>query len=114
MSRNEPTDVAATAGPAPAAPLGDRAARGLYWLLGQSLILKVVGLGGQIGLSWFLTREQFDLVAWSLSVATFANLIQEAGIYQILVNRQARFRQWAGPAFWLAVLLGLTAGILMS
>jgi O-antigen/teichoic acid export membrane protein len=98
----------------PAVPgLGQRTSRGAVWMISQTLVSKVLSIGGQIALAWFLVRDDFALVGWTLAVASFPALIRDAGMQQILVQRQSKFQRWAGPVFWMSLMLGLVSGLVM-
>ncbi len=79
----------------------------------QTIAAKGVTLGGQVVLAWLLTREHFGLIGLAYTVMGFASAIQQGGLRQVLVQRQARFDVWANPAFWLGASLSLVAGLLM-
>lgn len=109
-------DEAATS---PAAPprseaLGGHAAKGFAFVLAQSAFTRVFSFACQIILARLLLPDHFGLVSLADSVAVFANLLQLIGIKEILVARQKRFHLWAGAAFWITVVTGLTAGAIVA
>lgn len=95
------------------AGLGAKTARGMLWLVGQTLGSKIVSTVGQIVLAWLLLPTDFGLVALAYTVSAFANLVQQAGLKDILIQRQRHFRRWANAAFWMSLALSCVAGALM-
>src|SRR5688572_2803858 len=87
--------------------LTDRTARGVAWALAQTVAMKVLTVGVQVALAWYLVKEEFGLVAVAMSIASFAAVFQYAGVQEILVQRHAKLRVWASAAFWLNLALGV-------
>jgi O-antigen/teichoic acid export membrane protein len=40
-------------------------------------------------------------------------LIQQAGLREILIQRQGHFNRWANPAFWMSLTLGCMGALIM-
>jgi O-antigen/teichoic acid export membrane protein len=99
---------------APAAAMGDRAARGFVWLMGQTLILRVVTLLGQLVLAYYLLEDEFGDVGLAMTVLAFAAILQQGGIGEVLVKRQAHLSRWSNPAFWMSLVLGIASGLLVA
>ncbi|HWB54753.1 MAG TPA: oligosaccharide flippase family protein [Tepidisphaeraceae bacterium] len=97
-----------------APPVGASAARGFYWLTTLSLINKGVTTVSQIVLFWYISREDFGLLATSTTIATFIGIIQDAGLVPILVRRQRRFLLWCTPVFWLSLALALISATVLT
>lgn len=83
-------------------------------MAGQTLVTKVLGVVGTIVLAWYLSNKDFGLVGLALAVAAFPSLIRDAGMQQILVHRHTHFRRWAGPVFWMSLVLGIVAGLVLA
>jgi PST family polysaccharide transporter len=94
--------------------LGVRTAHGMLWLVGQTLGSKAVSMVGQIMLAWFLAPADFGLIALAYTVSAFANLFQQAGLKEILVQRQKHFARWANAAFWMSLALSGAAALVMA
>jgi PST family polysaccharide transporter len=99
---------------APQAALGRHTALGFIWMLGQAVVTKGAGIIGQIVMARILLPHDFALVALTYSVSSFPNLIRDAGLQTILVQRQRHLRRWIGPVFWLSLVLGVAAAIIMA
>lgn len=98
----------------PAAPtLTHHAATGFAWMLGQTIISKAAGMIGQVMMAWFLSPADYGLVGIAYAVSSFPSLIRDAGLAAILVQRQQHLKRWATPAFWLSLVLGLFAALVM-
>lgn len=89
-------------------------ARGAVWLAVPSVLAKVVGFFADVALAWFLSRSQFGLVALGLAVTAVFSTIQQAGIRDILTQRQRRFLRWASPGFSLSLTLGAICTVGMA
>ena len=62
---------------------------------------------GQIMLAWYLMPADFGMIGLALTVSGFAGLAQQTGAREILIRRQANFRRWVTPAFWMSLSAGL-------
>ena len=83
----------------------------------ETLATKAVNFVGTIVLAWWLSKSDFALAAKAPALVVFANLIQEAGLQQVLIHRQAEFARWANGAFWMSLatgLLGMTVMLLLA
>jgi O-antigen/teichoic acid export membrane protein len=95
------------------AALGRHTARGFGWMMLQTILSKAAGILGQVAMAWFLSPHDFKLVGLTYAISSFPNLLRDAGLQAILVQRQRHLRRWVGPVFWLSVVLGLGAAALM-
>ena len=98
----------------PAKSLTAQAASGFLWTVVQTLGSKVAGMLGQIILARLLLPRAFGLVALSIIAVSFASVIRQTGIQQILVQRHKHFRRWANPAFWFEFAFGLATALLLA
>ncbi|HVF10908.1 MAG TPA: oligosaccharide flippase family protein, partial [Abditibacteriaceae bacterium] len=105
----------APSGPAAQAPLlGRKTARGFAWLVAQTLGTRMASAVEQIILAWLLLPQDFGLVALAYTVTQFIDIVQQAGLRDVLIQRQAHFNYWANPAFWMSAVMGLAASLLMA
>src|SRR5262245_29080672 len=105
------TEPALPAPPPGSGPtLTGRTARGFAWLLAQTVVDRLVSASGQLALAWLLRPDDYKLLALVYTVTTFAGLLQQAGLGQVLIQRHAKFARWATPVFWMALTLGVVAG----
>ena len=86
--------------------LGDRAARGIVWVTGQSVFSRLISFVAQLALAWFLTREDFGLFGMALTISEFSRVFNQGGVSKVLVHRQKNFNKWATPGFWLSLTMG--------
>ncbi len=98
--------------PPPTPSLGDKTARGLVWLMLQTIILKLISSGGQIVLAWLLMPADFGLVTMAYTVTAFIGVFQQTGLKDILIHRHGSYRRWANSAFWMSLYTGIIAGVL--
>ncbi|MBL8746279.1 MAG: oligosaccharide flippase family protein [Phycisphaerae bacterium] len=89
-------------------------ARGFFWMTFMGLATKVVGFVGQIALARVLRPDDFGLLSLAFTVSTFADLVQSYGLREVLVRRREKLRVWSGPAIWLSLVTGLSAGLAMA
>jgi PST family polysaccharide transporter len=91
--------------------IGQQAARGAAWLMAQSVADRLLNLLSQIVLARLLVPEQFTHVALVYTITTFATLVQQAGLSQVLVQRHGKLRVWENAVFWMSLTIGLCAGV---
>jgi PST family polysaccharide transporter len=99
--------------PQPAPSLSRHTANGLMWMFFQTLFTKATGMLGQVALAWYLSPHDFKLVGLTYAISSFPNLIRDAGLQTILVQRQRHLNRWVGPVFWMSLSLGLAAALVM-
>ncbi|MDA0323396.1 MAG: oligosaccharide flippase family protein [Verrucomicrobia bacterium] len=91
--------------------LGTVAARGALWMLIASGFNKIVTLGGQWALAWFLVPDDYGIVAMAMSAAWIASFLTAGSLQPVLVNRGTDFDAFASDAFWLSITIGLTSAV---
>ncbi|MBL8756989.1 MAG: oligosaccharide flippase family protein [Phycisphaerae bacterium] len=96
------------------AHIARQTARGMAWLMAQTLGYKVISLFGTIYLTKLITPEHLGQMTLALGVAAFTNFLQQPGLREVLVQRRTRVRGWDHPAFSLSVVLGLAATALTA
>lgn len=87
--------------------------RSFFWMLMQTIGAKPITLLGQLILAKILLNDQWGLVGMAYSVSVWADLIQQAGLREILVRRHEQFDRWSNPAFWLSLTTGAVASALL-
>ncbi|HEV8292754.1 MAG TPA: lipopolysaccharide biosynthesis protein, partial [Tepidisphaeraceae bacterium] len=93
--------------------LAQKTVSGFFWLTAQTLGSKLVNMVGQVILARLLLPEAWGLVGEAYAITAFAILIQQAGLREILIQRQDHFRRWANPAFWMSLTLGCMGALVM-
>ena len=94
--------------------MGEVAARGAAWLIGLTVVSKVVALVGQVILARLLTDDEFGLYALALTIPTVTGIIAQPGIKQVLVQRQRRADLWENPGFWMSATAGMAGAALTA
>jgi PST family polysaccharide transporter len=79
----------------------------------QTLGTKVGSVAAQLVLARLLTKDDFGLVALAYTVTSFVWVLQQSGLKQILIQRQAHFDRWVHAGFWLSVAISVTAFVVM-
>lgn len=97
----------------PRASLTGTTARGFVWMAAQSVISKGIGMVGQWALAWLLLPGDFSLIALAYTVTTFAGLLQQAGLREVLVHRHRKLALWSTPAFWMSLAMGFLGSAVM-
>jgi O-antigen/teichoic acid export membrane protein len=97
----------------PPANLSRRTASGLGWLGMQALALKPINIIGNLALAWLLAPNVFGVVGMAYTVTSFVDLIQQAGVNQVLIHRHTSYRTWLNPAFWMSMTTGLLASVVV-
>jgi O-antigen/teichoic acid export membrane protein len=85
--------------------LGTKSARGLVYFFAGSTVVKLVSFVGQVVLGYLLSQSDFGNYALAFTITAFIQVIEQAGVGDILVQRR-NFRRWSIPGFWLALTLG--------
>ena len=89
--------------------LGHNVSRGAAWMSAQVVYVKLLGLLLQLVMAKLLLRDDFGLYSLALTVYSFAAMFHQAGVLEVLVQRQKSFHIWSGIAFWLSLASGLVA-----
>lgn len=98
-------DQATPGGPTQPVGLGHKSARGVAYLMSGTVAAKVVNVVAQVALAWLLSEDDFGVFAMAFTVIAFSQVLDQAGISDVLVHRK-RFRLWAVPGIWFALALG--------
>lgn len=96
-----------------AAPVGNRTASGFAWFAVQAVGVKIVGVACQVALAYLLGSADYGYVSLAYLVATFASLIQQGGLRDMLIQRGREFDKWASDAFWMALAQGVASTVFM-
>ena len=75
----------------------------------QTAMAKGPAFLSNIILAKLLLREDFGLYGLAMTAYTFAQMLHQAGIQEVVIKRQKAFRSWGNPAFWLSIFSGLIA-----
>jgi O-antigen/teichoic acid export membrane protein len=104
-----------TGGPAEEAgtPLTHHTAHGFAWMLGQTLVAKVVSFLGTILLARLLTPTDYGVVSLAYAAAAIPGILRDAGLQSILVQRQQHLKRWINPVFWMSLALGAFTMLVM-
>lgn len=89
--------------------LRHKTSRGTVWMTGQVVYVKLLGLALQLVLAKLLLREDFGLYGLALTVYTFAAMFHQAGVLEVLIQRQRTFHIWSEVGFWLSFACGMIA-----
>ena len=93
--------------------VADLAARGIAWLTSQALIARVISYFAQLALAWYLSEDDFGLFGMALTISAFSTVLNQGGVFKILIHRHKSFNKWATPGFWLSVTMGVVVSIVM-
>jgi PST family polysaccharide transporter len=67
----------------------------------------------QLVLAWLLSPMDFGKIGLAYTITSFANLIVNPGVDDVMIQRRRQLLLWATPAFWLSLTLGMAGGIVM-
>lgn len=90
-----------------------RTAHGFAWMVGQSLLAKLVRSAGHVVLAWLLLPGDWGLIAMTYTIVAFGEQVRSLGMRQVLIHRQGSYRRWANAAFWMSGAMGLVTAVLM-
>jgi PST family polysaccharide transporter len=99
--------------PPPATSLRQKTTTGMIWLGIQMVATRGVTFFQQFVLVWLIAKEDFGLIGLAYTVTMFVNLLSNPGIDAVLIQRHRRYRQWATPAFWLGISVGLAGSAIL-
>lgn len=85
---------------------------GAKWTGAQVVLVKVFNVLGQFILAWILVPEDFGKIALVFSITSFAGLIQNFGISDVLVSRGKSFGVLLPLAQSLSILFAFSAFVL--
>ncbi|MGE0433216.1 MAG: oligosaccharide flippase family protein [Planctomycetota bacterium] len=94
-------------------PMSGRSIRGFAWMTAQTILDRLLSLGGQIVLAWVLLPDDFGIASLALSIGVMAGIIQQNGAARLLVANPARFVELANPCFWFSIATGILTAIVM-
>lgn len=97
----------------PVAGVGVRAAQGFAWTIFQTVVGKLVSVGGQICLAYLLAADEFGEVGLVFVLHAFAGLLQQGGARELLLQRSDRMHRWENAAFWMSLALGAGGALLL-
>lgn len=97
----------------PRVGLGAHSARGLAYMISGAMLTKLLSVGGQIALSYLLSKKDFGVVGLTLTFTVVIQIIEQTGVTELLVQRR-RFQQWAVAGFWLSLALGILSCCLIA
>jgi PST family polysaccharide transporter len=96
----------------PKSSLTAQTAHGFVWTFAGGIAGKVLSVLGQIVLAWVLDRKAFAFVSMAYTVSTFASLVQQSGVRDVLVQRQLKPAMDENAGFWLNLFLGALSSLL--
>ena len=85
------------------------AAAGMTWIVAGNVLVRLLGLVGQILLGWFLLPEDFGVYAFALAIATAVSALRSGGITQVAVQQGQTFNQQIRHYFRYALAFNLLA-----
>jgi PST family polysaccharide transporter len=97
-----------------AKPVGAQAARGVVWTVGFSILNKVIAMGAQVAIAWFLSPKDIGLVATATSVVGILSILMGAQLQRVLIQRQRTFNDDAGQVFWLSLCMNIFVAALIA
>jgi O-antigen/teichoic acid export membrane protein len=86
--------------------LKSEAIGGMTWLLGQSVVTRIIVMAGQLILAWLLTPQDFGTIGLATTVTTLTTVIVSFGMDEVLLQRRSTIGLWSNAAFWITVWTG--------
>lgn len=94
--------------------LGERALHGSAWLIGASGLAKAVGFVCQLILAGMLSRTDFGVYAIAISLSVILSILRDCGIPTVLEQKGRDFDRYAGPAFWMMLVINSVTGLMIA
>lgn len=93
--------------------IGSQAARGAIFSGGSQLVKVILSIVATVILARILSPVDFGIIAMIVPVTAFAELVQNFGLYQALVQAKKLERSQISAAFWVNTALALTTALLI-
>lgn len=107
------TTLQSDEGRAAAPPMGRAVRHGMLWNLLNTVFSRGLSFLCQYALALLLSPADFGVYAVALSFAMITQVLQDAGVRQILVQRSGEYRELSGPVFWMAATVNIASGLLL-
>jgi len=83
------------------------------WMSAKTFGVKAAAFAANLLLMALLAQEDWGLYAFAMSTRSMLDITGRIGVRQVLVQRQAKFRRWATPAFWMTIAFSILAALLL-
>ena len=93
--------------------LGDRCAAGAMWTVFCAAAGRIMVLGGNIALAYFLVPGEMGLAALAFSIISVASFFSSNSLLNVLIQRPENFNRNAGDVFWLSLVLHTAASVML-
>ncbi|MDC0936505.1 oligosaccharide flippase family protein, partial [Pirellulales bacterium] len=111
----QPESTRGESSPADPPGFARAAGRGFSWMTLSLLIGKGLILVAQLVLAWFLTREEFGVLAVVAAAAACVKIFHDGGVPQLIVQRGAEeFERLQGAVFWIGIAVSVAAGAILA
>jgi len=95
--------------------LGRKVSKGVSVMVLSTFIIKTLSFVATFVLGLLLDEADYAVYGIAMGIATFAQVLRDGGMRQILIQKQAhRYGKLSGPVFWLSGAFNGTAGILLG
>lgn len=86
---------------------------GVVWMTAANVLIRLVGLLGQVLLGWYLLPSDFGIYAFALSIATAVSALRSGGIAQVAIQQGKTFDRHAPQYLRYAFAFNLLAMALL-
>ncbi len=86
---------------------------GSFWVLAQSVGLRVLTIASQLTLAWLLLPEHFGLMSLASGLSLLTDVLNQIGITEVLINRYKRFRLWGPVSHSMVIVVGVLTALVM-
>lgn len=83
-------------------------------MMANTGLAKALGFSAQVAVGWFLSQHDFALYAIAISVSSFAALLGDSGLRNLLIQRHSHFEELEGRIFWLSLTLNSCAALVLA
>lgn len=95
--------------------LGRKVSKGVSVMVVSTFIIKTLSFIATFVLGLLLNESDYAVYGIAMGIATFAQVLRDGGMRQILIQKQAhRYQKLSGPVFWLSGAFNGGAGILLA
>jgi len=95
--------------------IGVKAARGVAWLMVETVLGRGVSLISQLVLAKLLMPEDFGILGLAMTISSVFGLLLNCGVDQVLQQRPNKKRRyWATQTFWISLLVATLTAVVMA
>lgn len=91
------------------------ATRAAYFLVPAGLMVKLLSVGSNLVLGWFLTASDFGIYGMAVAASAVVLVFPNGGVQQVLIRHgAARYNELVGPSLWISIVINITFACILA